>query len=317
MMKNYFKILFLFLFTLSLSATTFNQAAKYYKEKKYYKSFTAFEELANKANINAQYNLAMMYYRGIGVKQNKVLAFIWFKTSADAGHKLAQNKLGYMYEKGEVEGIKSEKKAMKEYKKSALQNYDIAQLNLGMKYNSNIKKESLKKAIFWYKKAIENNNTGAMNNLANMYYAGQAIKKDYKKAFNLYLKAAKLEDKIAQFNLSMMYYNGNYIKQNDKKALYWLKLSAKNGSAIAQVRLANFYREGYNLVDQDYKKAFKWYLKAAKQKSSEGEFYVGFCYFYGYGVEKNKQEAAKWMFYAKEHGYIHAKTFMKRNKLYY
>jgi len=316
-MKILFKLILFVTLSLNLNAATFDDAVASYLNKDYKKAFLIFEELANEGNVNAQYNLAMFYYKGIGVPKNKIFAFIWFDTASKKGHKLAQNRLGYMYEKGEIKGTKSEKKAVKEFFKSAVQNYDMAQLNLAMKYNSNIKEESLKIARFWYEKAANNGNTAAMNNLANMYYSAQTVKKDLKKAFELYLKAAKRGDGVAQFNISMMYYGGEYVKQNDKKALYWLEKSAKGGSAIAQVRLGTFYREGYSLVNQDYNKALHWYYKAANQNWAEGQYYVGFCYFYGFAVKADNKKAAYWMHKAKLNGYSHAKTFMARNKLYY
>lgn len=302
---------------MTLNAVTFEEAANYYKSKQYKKSFTAFEELAHLGNVNAQYNVAMFYYKGMGVEQNKILAFIWFDTAARAGNKFAQNRLGYMFEKGEVKGTQDQVKATKQFLKAALQNYDVAQLNLAMKYNNNISEKSLKRAFFWYEKAAKQGNLPAMNNLANMYYHGQTVKKDYKKAYDLYFEAASKGDSIAQFNIAMMYYNGEYVKQSDKNTLTWLTLSAKSGYAMAQVRLGNFYREGYALVKQDFKKALTWYYEAAKQKYAPGQYYVGYCYYYGYGVKENHQKAAFWMHLAKENGYDHAETFMKRKKLYY
>lgn len=311
------KFLLLFILNISSFSATFDQAAEAYLEKDFKKAFKLFEELASTGNVNAQYNLAMFYYKGTGVEQNKIFAFIWFDTASKNGHKLAQNRLGYMYEKGEVKGTKSELAAVKEFLKSAIQNYDMAQLNLAMKYNSNIKEESLERARFWYEKAAANGNTAAMNNLANMYYAAQTVKRDYKKAFELYFKAAKRGDVVAQFNISMMYYGGEYVKQSDDDALYWLTKSASNGSAIAQVRLGTFYREGYTLVNQDYNKALHWYYKAANQNWAEGQYYIGYCYFYGFAVKADNKKAAYWMHKAKVNGYSHATTFMLRNKLYY
>ena len=317
MKKNLYIYLIILLLNINAYAKVFDKAVQFYLNNDYYNAFTIFKQLANNGNANAQYNLAMMYYKGEGTQKNKILAFIWFNTASKEGNKLAQNKLGTMYANGEVVGTKDKLKATKEYLKSALQNYDIAQLNLGIQYNSNIKEESLKRAFFWYTQAANNGNLAAINNLGNMYYAGQSVKKDLKKAYELYFKAANKGDKLAQFNLSMMYYNGEYIKQSDKKTLYWLNLSAEQGLAIAQVKLGTFYREGYNLVNKDFKKALYWYYEAAKQEWPEGEFYIGFSYFHGLGINQSNKKAAYWMAKAKKHGYTHAGTFMKRNNLKY
>jgi len=312
------KILILLSLIINLNSSIFEEASNHYKQKNFKKAFSLYKQLAYKGNVDAQYNLGIFYYNGIGVKQNKVLAFIWLSTASSKNHSLAQNKLGYMYEKGEIPDIKNKKHALEQYLKSAKQDYNIAQLNLGMYYNQLTDKNSLKQAFYWYTKAANNGNVAAMNNLANMYYFGQSIKHDYQKAASLYKKAALKDDMLAQYNLSMMYYMGEYLSKNGDKSAYWLKKSAINGYKIAQLKLANFYKDGNNiLVNKDLKKALYWYFKSAKQKYPPAQYYVGYCYFYGYGIKKDIKKAAYWMNLAKENGYNNAKLFMKRQKLYY
>jgi TPR repeat protein len=256
-----------------------------------------------------------MYYNGQGVAKNKIMAFVWLDMASANGNKLAQNKLGYMYEKGEVKGTKDEVKATAEYLKSAMQNYNIAQLNLAMKYNASHKEEHHKIAAFWYEKSANNGNTQAMNNLANMYYHGQGVRQNFKAAFDLYLKASTLGDHIAQFNLSMMYFNGLHVKQSDKDTLTWLTLSAMAGYPLAQVRLGDFYREGFSVVKQDYQKALYWYYEAANQNDGKGMYSIGVCYYYGYGIAKDNKKARYWMDKAIENKYPGAKSFIERKKI--
>ena len=312
------KYLLIILLSINASSTIFEDASNYYKKNNFKKAFSLYEQLAYNGNIDAQYNLGIFFYNGIGVKQNKVLAFIWLSTAASKNHKLAQNKLGFMYEKGDIPNIKNKKKALQEYLKSAKQNYDIAQLNLAMYYNQLANNDSLKQAFFWYSKAAKNGNIAAINNLGNMYYFGQSVKHNYKKAASLYTKAAKKGDMLAQYNLSMMYFSGEYYKKDGEMAYYWLKKSSINGYKVAQLKLANFYRQGNNIVvEKDFKKALYWYFKAAQQKYPPAQYYVGYCYFYGYGIKKDLKKAAFWMNLSKENGYNNAKLFMQRKKLYY
>jgi len=313
-MKN---LIFLFFLLNLLYSNNFSEASKYYENKQYKKAFEIYDKLARKNNANAQYNLALMYYNGIGVTKNRIQAFIWLTTASKLNHKEAQNKLAYMYEKGIIPDIKNIKKALELYKKSANQNYDIAQLNLAMHYAQFINKKSTKKAFYWYTKAFNNNNIVATNNLATMYYFGNGTKKDYKKAAKLYTIAAKANDKLAQYNLAMMYYSGSGIKKDFSLAHKWLKKSAINGNKLAQLKLGHFYRQGNNLVNQDYNKALYWYFKAAAQKYPPAQYYVGFCYYNGYGIKKDIQKATYWMYLSSKNGYKFAKDFMKRNKLYY
>jgi len=313
-MRTIYKYLFLTLLLVSqLNGGAFENAVSLYKKGLYKDAFKEFEKLAKSGNDNAQYNIAMMYYNGTGIQKNKIMAFVWLEQASNKGNRLAQNKLGYMYEKGEVKGTKDEAKAVNEYLKSALQNYNVAQLNLAMKYSENPTNENLKRAFFWYQKAALNGNTQAMNNLASMYYYGHSVKKDYKKAFELYFKAASFGDSIAQFNLATMYYNGEYVKQSDKEAIVWFIFSAESGYPKAQVRLGNFYKEG-TIVKQDYQLALSWFYKAAIQKDGAGEYYVGICYYYGLGIGKDLKKARYWLDTSASHNYAGAITFIKRTK---
>ncbi|PWL66218.1 MAG: hypothetical protein DBY30_05255 [Verrucomicrobia bacterium] len=48
--------------------------------------------------------------------------------------------------------------------------------------------------------------------------------------------------------------------------------------------------------------AFEYYLKAARQGDAEAQFYLGLCYNYGDGVEKDLSEAVKWYRKAADQG---------------
>ena len=56
---------------------------------------------AGQGNANAQYNLGVMYYKGLSVTQHYEEAVRWYLKAALKGHSQAQNNLGVMYVKGE------------------------------------------------------------------------------------------------------------------------------------------------------------------------------------------------------------------------
>ncbi|MEX6246960.1 tetratricopeptide repeat protein [Providencia hangzhouensis] len=72
-----------------------------------------FEKSANKGNVEAQNYMGQFYYQGIGVKQNYITAFEWFKKSADKKFPPAQYQVGKMLESGE--GIEINEKSAAEY----------------------------------------------------------------------------------------------------------------------------------------------------------------------------------------------------------
>ena len=54
---------------------------------------------ARQGNADAQYNLGVIYYSGLGV--NYGFAAHWFQLAAQQGHVQAQRDLGKMYERGQ------------------------------------------------------------------------------------------------------------------------------------------------------------------------------------------------------------------------
>ena len=55
---------------------------------------------ANQGDVEAQYNLGLMYENGQGVLQDYKEAIKWYKKSAEQGDKHAQSNLGRMYRYG-------------------------------------------------------------------------------------------------------------------------------------------------------------------------------------------------------------------------
>ena len=73
-----------------------------------------------------------------------------------------------------------------------------------------------------------------------------------------------------------------------------IRKSAEKGWPAAQYNLGLLYEQGY-YVEEDGAKAFEWYLKAAKQKSTEGMTSVGMCYYKGIGVTPDLDKALSWL----------------------
>lgn len=72
-----------------------------------------------------------MYLRGEGVKQDAVMAKMWFDRGAEFGCKECSNGLGIIYRDGLVEGIRDINKAAAYFGTAATQNLAEAQVNLG------------------------------------------------------------------------------------------------------------------------------------------------------------------------------------------
>jgi len=93
------------------------------------------------------------------------------------------------------------------------------------------------KAIQWYQKALDHNNSNAYVRLGKLYLEGKAVDKDYNKAFS-YLQSAK-KNKVSgtYYYLAIMYENGYgttrnlaLAKENYDKAAKWGHYGAKEKS---------------------------------------------------------------------------------------
>lgn len=88
---------------------------------------------AKDGHLNSQYNLALMYENGIGIKKNEKEALAWYTKASTAGNSAAQYNLGVLYENGRGTPVNFAK-ANQWYRKAALQNDGLAIGNLGMLY---------------------------------------------------------------------------------------------------------------------------------------------------------------------------------------
>lgn len=90
----------------------FERGAEAHRQGDYQAAIKLWQPLAEKGQVDAQFNLGAMYYSGDGVKQDYVEASKWFRKAAEQGDKKAQHYLGLMYLNGE--GVKqSESEAHK------------------------------------------------------------------------------------------------------------------------------------------------------------------------------------------------------------
>jgi hypothetical protein len=121
---------------------------------------------------------------------------------AKQGHADAQNKLGWMYVKGQ--GVP----------------------------------EDASTAVKWYRLAVEQGNAAAQSNLGWMYAEGLGVSQDYKTAVKWYRLAAKQGYASAQVHLGVMYANGRGVPQDCKTAVKWYRLALGGQEKLVE-RLIN------------------------------------------------------------------------------
>ena len=121
---------------------------------------------------------------------------------------------------------------------------------------------------------------------------------------DMMLKAAQLKHPEAQFEIGMRKYSGEYPNINNSP-LELVISAACLGSVNAQAKLGSWYLNGYR-VDKNLDEALKWLQKSAAQFNHEAECDLGEMYFHGNGVVKDKDKGLKLLKRAADGGLVFA-----------
>ena len=168
-----------------------------YFVKDYEGAFHMCGRAAKQGDVYAQFNLAVMYYKGKGTPKNGLEAVKWYRLVAEQGYAVAQFNLGRMYDKGD-----------------------------GVPKND-------REAVKWYRLSAEQGHASAQSNLGVMYDNGEGVPEDDREAVKWYRLAAEQGDATAQYNLGVMYDNGEGVIQDYQEAYIWFSLAAANGDKVA------------------------------------------------------------------------------------
>ena len=146
------------------AATTLEEGVSAIEKQDYTTAFQVFEELAEQGNAEAQYNLAILYRQGKGVKQDNAIALKWIEKSANQGLASAEYYLGHLYDNGDTV-TRNSLTAVNWYKKAAEKGNPLAQSNLGVAYaNGEGVKQDIIKAYVWFSLAASQGLTAALEN---------------------------------------------------------------------------------------------------------------------------------------------------------
>jgi TPR repeat protein len=133
------------------------------------------------------------------------LAYKEFRASADEGHADSQFNVALMFEKG-IGVEKDEKQAVEWYRKAALQGNGAAQFNLGVLYeNGRGTKVDFAKANEWYRKASMQGDPLAIGNLGMLYVRGDGVNENKIAGVALLLVSATMDpspENLAKRNIA-------------------------------------------------------------------------------------------------------------------
>jgi TPR repeat protein len=131
------------------------------------KAFEFFQKAADLGNSYSINSLGCFYEEGIGIEANKQKAFELYKKAADLGNSTGMSNLGYCYYGGIGTDI-NEQKALELFQNAANLGSDAAQYNLAWIYENVDGIKDINKAIYWYKKSAEQEYGIAQNKLKEL-----------------------------------------------------------------------------------------------------------------------------------------------------
>ena len=277
---------------------------KSYSKKDYEESIKWLAISAYKGNSEAQFDLGLMYYQGIGTDTNYKIARQWLEKASMNGNTKADFYLGKMYFIG-ADVKKSHVKAFNLFLKSATHNFPSAQYFVGSSFENGygIKKDHVK-AFEWYLKASKNNDLKSQQKVAKFYYSGIGINKNIERSLKwatkagdrgdkesmvlagkIYYESQKYTNAMFWFNMAIeydrflseplyyigkMYLNGEGVKKNLEKAFNILNKSSSFGFSAAQYLLARMYNFGIGTI-QNFEKAESLYRQSLAQGNQKAK----------------------------------------------
>ena len=230
--------------------------------------------------------------------------------SARKGDASAQFETGYCYYHGLGTSV-DYAEAVYWYRKAADQNHRIALNNLGVCYElgKGVSKNYYE-ALRYYRKSADLGNSTSQCNLGLCYEFGRGVTKDVYEAVKWYRKSAENGNDRGQYRLGRCYENAIGVPKNDSEALKWYRKSAENGNIDAMNSLGCYYYNG-TVVARDYNEAFRWFKKSADAGHSSAQYNMGLCYEFGRCVTKNIPEAKRWYQKAADNGDTMAKEKLR------
>ena len=101
-------------------------------------------------------------------------------------------------------------------------------------------KNDYSKALFYYKKAVENGYMDSYTSIGFMYYNGNGVEKNYQKAFMNFKKAADHDVAFGCYTTGLCYEEGIGTDIDKSKALKYFKQADKLGYTEAKEKLKKY-----------------------------------------------------------------------------
>lgn len=272
-----------------------------------------YEKSAEHRNVNAMYQIAIIYRDGKGPKPDNLKFIEWLKRAAENGHVISQVTLGNMYRDGnKVESNESE--AFKWYEMAAKNNNIDAIYQVATMYREGKGvEENRKESDHWLRLYSEYDLLRQINILADSFSHCKNGVYDPEIGIKWYSVNAEHNNAESKYQIGIMLTDSEDADNNTMNALDLFNSAAKSGHINSAVKLSNLYRLG--LADGSvFERAINMMENAAKSGNPWVANTIGSMYANGNVVEANGEKAIEFLKIAAESGI--APAMQKLGELY-
>ncbi|WP_167772993.1 SEL1-like repeat protein [Ramlibacter humi] len=291
-------------------------------------------ELAQAGDADSQYEVAVQAEQA----NNMAEALRWYQAAADQGQTMAKMVLAELYETGR--GVPRDlERAIQIYQPladggSTEARYRLAQIHLAKGQND--------EAVRLLTRIVDQGDTRAPLDLAEMYEGGRGVQRNLPRAIELYKSAADQGSSWAQARLGTLFLRGEGMSADAARALPLLRKAADAGQMSAMNNLGWMHEKGLGLpadpqaaveryalaansipeargnlerlfakgelVPRDPAQALEWYRRGADAGVAEAQWRLGRMHMQGAaGVPSDEDKAAKYLQAALAQGHTAAK----------
>lgn len=296
----------------------------------------------------AQYDLALMYQTGQGVKSDLKQSTYWLNQAAQGGEPEAQYLLSQYYHQGTL-GRADIKRALHWATEAAKRGHVEAQYWLGVTYvNGDGVRADVDQGRYWLKQAAQRGfkeaqvalqSVAAPETQAVVYKRPPSSASPVELALNspnieptappdyppaaapmpVQLPEPDMEAMLAAPNTPIPSAIQRQV-QDQAEASGGARINlngmnpndilelANSGDRYAQFLIGALYEEGSGGFSQSYREAARWYRRAARQNYPKAQYNLALMYEDGRGVEQDYKQAGQWYAQAAKGGFTKAKN---------
>jgi len=204
-----------------------------FKKGDYQAAFREWKAAADKGQPEAQYDLGLLYAKGLGVQRDLQVAQQWYEAAAAQGNAQAEYSLAQMYAQGW--GIPANEASTLRWMEMANGSNGDNQDDPGwLAIEGYGTATDFTKAAYWYRLAADQGHAEAQFDLARLYSDGKGVPRDPTQAFKLAQMSAMQGYAPAAARLGWRYETGRGVEKDESQAFFWWTVAARHGEKSAE-----------------------------------------------------------------------------------